>query len=142
VTLVDHLLEGNLARIKLLTFTRAAIPELAYRTAGTTQDGVGVVRFGSFPQDHTLFDPSAKSVRNPLMHLWDDAIAMRSVRKSASSKAMNRNGCNPIRAAEHGLSSSAMPSTGPAWVENITSTTAPGLSGLRTRSKPPVTETV
>lgn len=142
MTLVDHLLEGNLARIKLLTFTRAAIPELAYRTAGTTQDGVGVVRFGSFPRDHTLFDPSAKSVRNPLMHLWDDAIAMRSVRKSASSKAMNRNGCNPIRAAEHGLSSSAMPSTGPAWVQNITSTIAPGLSGLRTRSKPPVTEMV
>jgi len=76
------------------------------------------------------------------MHASDDAIAMRNVRKSESSRAMNRNGCNPIGAAEHGRSSSAMPSTGPAWVQNITSTTAPGLSGVRTRSKPPVIEMV
>jgi len=69
-------------------------------------------------------------------------MAMRKFRKSASSSVMKRNGCNPIRATEHGLSSSAMPSTGPALVENITSTTAPGLSGLRTRSRPPVTEMV
>jgi hypothetical protein len=97
---------------------------------------------GHFPRDHTVLGFSAASVRNPILHPSDDAIAMRNVRKSVSSMAMNRNGCNPIGTAEHGLSSSAMPSTGPAWVQNITSITAPGLSGLRTRSKPPVVEMV
>jgi len=99
-------------------------------------------RFGHFPRAHTVLDSSAESVRNPVMRSSDDAIAMRNLPKSVSSMAMNRNGCNPIRTAEHGLSSSAMPSTGPALVQNISSTTAPGLSGLRTRSKPPVTEMV
>ena len=67
---------------------------------------------------------------------------MRKVRRSLSSMTMNRNGCSPSGAAAHGLSSSAMPNTGPAWVRNISSTTDPGLSGLRTRNKPPVVEIV
>lgn len=86
---------------------------------------------------------SVKFVPDALVHFWHDAIAMRNLRKSVSSIAMNRNGCNPIgMGPEHGSSNSAMPNTGPASVQTITSTTAPGLSGLRTRSKPPVAEMV
>jgi hypothetical protein len=100
------------------------------------------LRFSHFPRDYTALGFSAASAQNSVMHPSDDAIAMRNVDKSVSSMAMYRNGCNPIGTAEQGPSSSAMPSTGPAWVQNITSTTAPGLSGLRTRSKPPVIEMV
>jgi hypothetical protein len=76
------------------------------------------------------------------VHFWDDAIAMRNLRRSISSIAVNRNGCNPRdKGPEHGLSNTAIPRTG--WsVQTITSTTAPELSGLRTLSKPPVMEMV
>ncbi|MGA2457632.1 MAG: hypothetical protein ABSF85_08700 [Terriglobales bacterium] len=77
-----------------------------------------------------------------LLVFQDDAIAARNFRSSALSIAMKRNGCKPIGAAEQGLSSSAMASTGPRCVENSSSTTAPELSGLSTRSNPPVTEMV
>src|SRR6185437_13651624 len=55
---------------------------------------------------------------------------------------MNRKRCKPTGEAAHGLSSSAMASTGPKWVETISSTTAPGLRGLSTRSSPPLAEKV
>lgn len=55
---------------------------------------------------------------------------------------MNRNRCKPTGEAAHGLSSSANASTGPKWVETISSTTAPGLRGLSTRSSPPLAEKV
>jgi hypothetical protein len=72
-----------------------------------------VVKFAHLPRDRTVPDSSAESVRNPAIHCTDDASAMGNLPKSVSSMAMNRNGCNPIGTAEHGLSSSAMPSTGP-----------------------------
>jgi hypothetical protein len=73
---------------------------------------------------------------------YNDAIAVLNFRNSAQSITVKRNGCKPIRAAKQGLSSSAMASTGPMCVPNISSTIAPGLSGLSTRSNPPVTEMV
>jgi hypothetical protein len=71
----------------------------------------------------------------------EEAIAARNFLNSALSMAMKRNGWRPIGVARHGLSSSAMASTGPICVDNISSTTAPELRGLSTRSNPPVTET-
>lgn len=71
-----------------------------------------------------------------------DAIAARNFCSSALFMTLKRKGCKPIGAAEQGLSSSAIASTGPRLVENITSTTALEWRGLSTRSKPPVTEMV
>ncbi len=72
----------------------------------------------------------------------DDAIAARRVRNSERSIVIKRNGCKPIGEVARGLSSSAIASMGPTCVENISSTTAPGLSGLSTRSSPPLAEIV
>lgn len=76
------------------------------------------------------------------LSLQEEAIAARNFLNSAVSMAMKRNGCRPMGVARQGLSSSAMASTGPICVDNISSTTAPELRGLSTRSNPPVTEMI
>src|SRR5581483_1185590 len=56
--------------------------------------------------------------------------------------ARKRNGCKPRATSAHGLRSSARPSTGPPSVQNITSAISPGMKGLSTLSRPPVSETI
>lgn len=60
-----------------------------------------------------------------------------SLRWSLYASPTNRNGCS---VQEIGLSISAVPSTGPLWVRNITLIRVPRISGFDKRSRPPVEE--